>query len=189
MKLIRLGKPANLDKLQLASAEPRRPGSGEVLVRVHASSLNYHDYAVVTGQIASADGRVPMSDGAGVVVEVGPGTDCAGLQPQFAAGDAVISTFFPRWLEGPVTKESTDGVPGDNVDGFACEYATVSALGLTRQPSGYTHAEAGTLPCAALTAWRALMVDGPVRAGETVLVQGTGGVSIFALQFAKAAGA
>ena len=186
MKLIRLGRPASLEQLRLDTAEPRRPGPGEVLVRVRASSLNYHDYAVVTGQIPADEGRVPMSDGAGEVVEVGPALDCAGLQPVLKPGDAVISTFFPRWLDGPVSQE---GVPGDNVDGFACEYATVPALGLTRQPAGYTHAEAATLPCAALTAWRALVVEGALRAGEVVVVQGTGGVSVFALQFAKAMGA
>jgi NADPH:quinone reductase-like Zn-dependent oxidoreductase len=190
MKRIRLGQPAGLEQLRLdTSAEPRVPGPGEVLVRVRASSLNYHDYAVVTGQIPADDGRVPMSDGAGEVVEVGTGIDCAGLQPALKPGDAVLSTFFPRWLDGPVTKAGNRGVPGDHVDGFACEFATVPALALTRQPDGYTHAEAATLPCAALTAWRALVVDGPLCAGEVVVVQGTGGVSLFALQFAKAAGA
>jgi NADPH:quinone reductase-like Zn-dependent oxidoreductase len=160
-----------------------------VLVRVHANCLNYHDYAVVTGQIPAADGRVPLSDGAGEVVEVGPAIESAGMQPKFAPGDAVMSTFFSRWLDGPVSKAATEGVPGDDIDGFACEYATVPALSLTRQPRGYTHAQAATLPCAALTAWRALMVDAPLCIGETVLVQGSGGVSVFALQFAKAAGA
>jgi NADPH:quinone reductase-like Zn-dependent oxidoreductase len=189
MKLIRLHTPAALDNLRVESGEPRRPRAGEVLLRVHGSSLNYHDYAVVTGQIPAADGRVPMSDGAGEVVEVGPDTDAGGTQPPFKAGDAVISTFFPRWHDGSVSKEATEGVPGDNVDGFASEFATVPASCLTRQPTGYSHAEAATLPCAALTAWRALMVDGPLLPGEIVLVQGTGGVSLFALQFAKAAGA
>jgi len=186
MKLIRLGQPASIEQLRVHTAEPRPPGPGEVLVRVRASSLNYHDYAVVAGQIPAADGRVPMSDGAGEIVEVGPEIDCAGLQPTLKPGDAVISTFFPRWLDGPIQQE---GVPGDSADGFACEYATVPALGLTRQPTGYTHAEAATLPCAALTAWRALMVEGSLRPGEVVVIQGTGGVSLFALQFAKAAGA
>jgi NADPH:quinone reductase-like Zn-dependent oxidoreductase len=113
----------------------------------------------------------------------------AGPHPAFKPGDAVMSTFFPRWLDGSVTKEATEGVPGDHVDGFACEFATVPASALTPQPAGYSHAEAATLPCAAVTAWRALMVDGPVLPGDVVLVQGTGGVSLFALQFAKAAGA
>ena len=189
MKLIRIGRPATLQSLSAASGEPRSPVAGEVLVRVHASSLNFHDYAVVTGQIPVADGRVPMSDGAGEVLEVGSGVGNASLHPLFKPGDAVMSTFFPRWLEGSVSKEATEGVPGDHVDGFACEFATVPASALTPQPTGYSHAEAATLPCAAVTAWRALMVDGPLAPGEVVLVQGTGGVSLFALQFAKAAGA
>lgn len=194
MRLMKLGRPASLEALQLHVAEPRRPGPGEVLVRVHASSLNYHDYVVVIGEIPTADGRVPMSDGAGEVVEVGPPLDDGtGAAPApsstFQPGDRVMSLFFPRWHDGPVTKERTDGVPGDNVDGFAGEFVTVPATWLTRQPRGYAHGEAATLPCAALTAWRALMVDGPLQPGEVVVVQGTGGVSVFALQFAKAAGA
>jgi NADPH:quinone reductase-like Zn-dependent oxidoreductase len=187
MNLIRLRQPASLDQLQLARAEPRRPGAGEVLLRVHASSLNYHDYCVVVGEIPAADGRVPMSDGAGVVVEVGPPPQ--GTAAAFKAGDAVMSTFFTRWHDGPVSKDVVRQVPGDDIDGFASEHVTVPASWLTLQPRGYTHAEAATLPCAALTAWRALVVDGPLNPGETVVVQGTGGVSIFALQFAKAAGA
>ena len=187
-RLIKLGQPAALENLRLATADCRPPGPGEALVRVHASSLNYHDYAVVTGQIPTAEGRVPMSDGAGEVVALGeplPGLP----KSAFQVGDRVMSTFFPRWLQGPVTKEVSQGVPGDEVDGFAADYVVVPVLGLTPQPRGYSHAEAATLPCAALTAWRALMVDGPLKAGETVLVQGTGGVSLFALQMAKAVGA
>jgi NADPH:quinone reductase-like Zn-dependent oxidoreductase len=187
MKLIKLGQPAGLEQLQLVMADPRRPGPGEVLVRVHASSLNYHDYVVVTGGIPTPEGRVPMSDGAGEVVEVGPPAQ-EGEMP-FAAGSRVMSTFFPSWRDGGPSKDRTNGVPGDNVDGFASEFVTVPATWLTRQPQGFEHAEAATLPCAALTAWRALMVDGPLCPGEVVVVQGSGGVSIFALQLAKAAGA
>jgi NADPH:quinone reductase-like Zn-dependent oxidoreductase len=189
MKLVRLAQPAGLAQLRLDTAEPRRPGPGEVLMRVHASSLNYHDYCVVAGQIPAADGRVPLSDGAGVVVEVGPPLDGLALGPPWKPGDAVINLFFPRWFDGPVSKEVLAGVPGDHVDGNACEYVTLPAAALTRQPARYTHAQAATLPCAALTAWRALMVDGPLSPGEVVVVQGSGGVSVFALQFAKAAGA
>lgn len=189
MKLIRIRQPAGLDQLWLDAAEPRKPGPGEVLVRVSASSLNFHDYAAVVGRIPTADGRVPMSDGAGEVVEVGPGVASPDLPRSWQVGDRVMSTFFPHWHDGEVTAASLEGVPGDNVDGFACEYVTIPGWALTRQPSGYTHAQAATLPCAALTAWRALMVDGPLRPGETVLLQGSGGVSVFALQFAKAAGA
>ncbi|MBP8305740.1 MAG: NAD(P)-dependent alcohol dehydrogenase [Burkholderiaceae bacterium] len=190
MKQIRLSQPASLDQLKLVtSAEPRRPGPGEVLVRVHASSLNFHDYAVVVGRIPAAEGRVPMSDGAGEVVEVGPALDTVAMQAPLAAGDRVISLFFPRWQDGGPSRTNRAGVPGDHADGYAAEYVTVPAYALTRQPKGYSHAQAATLPCAALTAWRALIVEGPVQQGEVVVVQGTGGVSLFALQFAKLAGA
>ncbi len=189
MKQIRLGRPAGLDQLQVTIADTRRPGPGEVLMRVRASSLNYHDYVVVTGGIPTADGRVPMSDGAGEVVEVGPAVDTPTMQPALMAGDRVLSLFYPKWQDGRPTQARRIGVPGDHIDGFASEYVTVPAFALTRQPNHYTHAQAATLPCAALTAWRALMVEVPLRSGEVVIVQGTGGVSLFALQFAKAAGA
>ena len=189
MKQIRLGKPASLDQLHVATAEPRRPGPGEVLMRVHASSLNYHDYVVVTGGIPAAEGRVPMSDGAGEVVEVGPAFETPAMQAPLAVGDRVLSLFFPKWQDGSPSQQKRLGVPGDHIDGYASEYVTVPAFALTRQPSHYTHVQAATLPCAALTAWRALMVEGGLQAGEVVVVQGTGGVSLFAMQFAKAAGA
>jgi NADPH:quinone reductase-like Zn-dependent oxidoreductase len=124
-----------------------------------------------------------MSDGAGEVVAVGEGVN------EFAIGDHVVSTFFPGWQEGQPEIDDMGTVPGDGVDGFACQQVTMAAIGFTHAPKGYSHAEAATLPCAGLTAWRALMVDGPLKPGETVLIQGTGGVSVFALQFAKVAGA
>lgn len=153
-----------------------------------AASLNYHDYAVVTGQVPAADGRIPLSDAAGEVLEVGEPLDASDGQP-FRPGDRVMSVFFPRWSDGAVSKAVTRGVPGDDIDGFATEVVTLPWRALIRQPRGLSHLESATLPCAALTAWKALMVDGPLLPGETVVVQGTGGVSIFALQFAKAAGA
>lgn len=184
MKAMRLRKPGGLDHLFLdGGVQPRPPAAGEVRVRIHASSLNYHDYVLVSGGIPADDGRVPMTDGAGVVLEAGPGM--VSLKP----GDRVMSLFFPDWQGGRATPENTATLPGDRNHGFACEEVTVPAHWFTRAPAGYSHAEAATLPCAALTAWRALMVDGPLLAGETVLVQGSGGVSVFALQFAKAAGA
>jgi NADPH:quinone reductase-like Zn-dependent oxidoreductase len=124
-----------------------------------------------------------MSDGAGEVVAVGEGVN------EFAIGDHVVSTFFPGWQEGQPEIDDMGTVPGDGVDGFACQQVTMAAIGFTHAPKGYSHAEAATLTCAGLTAWRALMVDGPLKPGETVLIQGTGGVSVFALQFAKVAGA
>lgn len=188
MRTMRLGQPGGLDRLLPATMEPRRPGPGEVLVRVAAASLNYHDYAVVSGRVSTADGRVPLSDAAGEVIEVGGSVEASGTAV-FKAGDRVMSVFFPNWTDGPVSKSATRGVPGDDVDGFAAEYATVPSRALSRQPRGLSHEESAALPCAALTAWKALLVDGPLIAGETVVVQGTGGVSVFALQFAKAAGA
>ncbi|SET21649.1 NADPH:quinone reductase [Nitrosospira multiformis] len=171
------------DRVTLGTCESMTPKAGEITVRIRASSLNYHDYAVVSGMWPPAVPRIPMSDGAGEVIAVGEGVN------EFAIGDHVVSTFFPRWQEGQPETDDMGTVPGDGIDGFACQQVTMPATGFTRAPKGYSHAEAATLACAGLTAWRALMVDGPLKPGETVLIQGTGGVSVFALQFAKVAGA
>ncbi len=171
------------DKLVIETRNDPAPGPGEILVRVRASSLNFHDLAVVYGMIPVADGRIPMSDGAGDVVAVGAGVKA------FKPGDQVLSTFFPNWAGGGPALERVMGVPGDHVDGFAAEHVAMPATAFTRIPKGWTLTEAATLPCAALTAWRALIVDAAIRPGSVVLTQGTGGVSIFALQLAKAAGA
>jgi NADPH:quinone reductase-like Zn-dependent oxidoreductase len=184
MRAIQLRHPASLDNLKLVEMEePAAPGRGEITVRLKASSLNYHDYVVVIGGIPTPEGRIPMSDGAGVVEAVGEGVE------EFKVGDGVVSTFFPDWLEGDVPDRGFTRVPGDGMDGYARERVTMPATAFTRQPAGYSHAEAATLTCAGVTAWRALVPNGNLKAGETVLVQGTGGVSIFALQFAKAMGA
>tara|TARA_R110001599_G_scaffold353883_2_gene602281 strand:- start:7880 stop:8884 length:1005 start_codon:yes stop_codon:yes gene_type:complete len=183
MKVIQVPQPATLDSLKVVERDQPQPGFGEILVRIRASSLNYHDYAVVAGMLPVDDGRIPMSDGAGEVAALGEGVSA------FAVGDKVMSTFFPGWSGGPVSAERTLGVPGDHIDGFAAEYVCMPASAFTPMPRGYTFEEAATLPCAALTAWRALFVENAIRPGTTVLTQGTGGVSIFALQMAKAAGA
>lgn len=184
MKAISLKSPASLDNLKLIDApEPGAPRPGEIKVRVRASSLNFHDFAVVAGMIPTADGRIPMSDGAGDVVAVGAGVT------EFAVGDKVVSTFFPEWLDGRPPDSAFRAVPGDGIDGFAREFVTAPQTSFTHVPKGYTHAEAATLTCAGLTAWRALVVEGQLKAGDTVLTQGCGGVSIFALQIAKAMGA
>jgi NADPH:quinone reductase-like Zn-dependent oxidoreductase len=184
MKAMQIRHPAGLDNLVLADiADAPNPDPGEISVSLKASSLNYHDYAVVMGMIPSADGRIPMSDGAGVVTAVGSGVS------EFQIGDAVVSTFFPDWIDGPIPPVGFTRVPGDGIDGFAREAVTAAATAFTPVPKGFSHAEAATLTCAGLTAWRALVVDGGLQAGSTVLVQGTGGVSVFALQFAKALGA
>lgn len=171
------------DRVGVGSSAAAAPGPGEISVRLHASSLNYHDFAVVSGMWGPSEPRIPMADGAGEVIAVGAGVD------EFAVGDSVVSTFFPDWLDGAPQVEGFATVPGDGIDGYAREVVTVRASAFTRAPRGWSHAEAATLTTAGLTAWRALMADGALQPGDSVLVQGSGGVSIFALQFAKLAGA
>lgn len=184
MKAIQLQQPGGLDHLHLVDLPaPGAPRAGEIQVRIRASSLNYHDLAVVLGRAGTADGRIPMADGAGVVTAVGEGV------AEFAVGDAVVSCFFPQWQSGGKVPFDFKLVPGDGVDGFACELVNLPATAFTHAPMGYTHEEAATLTTAGLTAWRALVVDGRIQAGDTVLVLGTGGVSIFALQMARSMGA
>jgi len=183
MQVAAVKKPGGLDNIVIEERPEPTPGKGEILVRVRASSLNYHDFAVVSGMIPNEDGRIPMSDGAGEVLALGEGVT------QFAVGDKVLSLFFPQWDSGEPELKKLIGVPGDHVDGFAAEMVAMPASAFTRAPANYTLEEAATLPCAALTAWRALMVEAQIKPGDWVLTQGTGGVSIFALQFAKAAGA
>lgn len=184
MKAIALRQPAALENLQRVDlADPGAPAQGEIRVRIHASSLNYHDLGVATGRLPAADGRIPMADGAGVVEAIGAGVT------EFAIGDSVVSTFFPYWLDGGPTVADFKTTPGDGVDGYAREIVVRPAHWFTPAPRNYSHAEAATLTTAGLTAWRALVVDDALKAGDTVLVLGTGGVSIFALQFAKQMGA
>ncbi|MDT3672092.1 MAG: NAD(P)-dependent alcohol dehydrogenase [Aromatoleum sp.] len=186
MKAIRLRRPFGQERFEHVDiADPGAPGAGEIRVRLHASSLNAHDLAVVLGQLPVEDNRIPLSDGAGVVEAVG-----AGVQ-EFAVGDHVVSTFFPRWLAGgpgPLAAGFAT-TPGDGIDGYACEVAVRPATAFTHAPRGWSHLEAATLTTAGLTAWRALVVAGGLKTGDTVLTLGTGGVSVFALQLAKAAGA
>jgi NADPH:quinone reductase-like Zn-dependent oxidoreductase len=184
MKGMTLHSPGGLDRLELVDMpEPGDPGPDEVRVRLHASSLNYHDYGVVSGRMPTQDGRIPMSDGAGVIEAVGEAVT------EFAVGDHVVSCFFPGWLEGPPMVSDFSTTPGDGVDGYAREAVVRPATWFTRAPKGFSHAEAATLTTAGLTAWRALVVNGGLQAGDIVLVLGTGGVSIFALQLAKLMGA
>ncbi len=150
---------------------------------MHASSLNFHDYLVVTGALPTDDGRIPLSDAGGTVEAVGEGV------AEFAVGDRVVSTFFPPWLEGEPKQSNFTAVPGDGMDGYAREQVVRPAAWFTHAPAGYSHAEAATLTTAGLTAWRALTVDNSIKAGDTILTLGTGGVSLFALQFARSMGA
>ena len=167
----------------VGNSDVRAPASGEITVRLHANSLNYHDFAVVSGMWGPTEQRIPMADGAGEVIAVGAEVS------EFKVGDSVVSTFFPEWIDGTPLVEGFGTVPGDGIDGYAREHVTAKATSFTLSPTGYSHAEAATLTTAGLTAWRALMSDDALKPGDTVLVQGTGGVSIFALQFAKMAGA
>lgn len=171
------------DKVVERDSEVRAPQAGEISVRLQANSLNYHDFAVVSGVWGPTEDRIPMADGAGVVTAVGAGVD------EFKVGDKVVSTFFPQWVDGRPHVLGFTTVPGDGIDGYAREQVTASVNSFTLAPNGWSHAEAATLTTAGLTAWRSLMDDGALQPGDTVLIQGTGGVSIFALQFAKMAGA
>ena len=183
MRLVRLRAPGGLDNLKLVEEDHPKPWPGELLVRIRAASLNFHDDLVVHGKIPCADGRIPLSDGAGEVLAVGDDVD------EFEVADSVVSTFWPYWLGGEMTPATKRDVPGESIDGYAREYVCVPAHAFTKAPAGYTHVEAATLPCAGVTAWRGLVVCGQVKPGDTVLILGTGAVSLFALQFAKVAGA
>jgi len=183
MKAMRIGRPASLDNIRPGEAEAPSPGPGEIRVRIRAASVNFRDGLVAKGFFPVADGLIPLSDGAGEVTDAGEGVT------EFKRGDAVVSTFHPAWLDGHMERSQLVSSPGGPADGFACEYATRPATHFTRAPKGLTYAESATLTCAGVTAWRALVTDGHVKPGASVLVLGTGGVSLFALQFAKAAGA
>jgi NADPH:quinone reductase-like Zn-dependent oxidoreductase len=184
MKAVVARKPAKLQSMEVIDLpDPGTPGVGQIRVRLHANSLNYHDYAVANGAIPTADGRILMSDGAGVVEAVGEDVT------EFAVGDRVVSVFFPYWQDGVPPHGNFSHVPGDGLDGYAREAVVTPAHWFTRAPRGWSHTDAATLPCAALTAWRALVVEGGIKAGDSVLILGTGGVAVFALQFAKMMGA
>lgn len=186
MRLYRLSGPAGDDRLRLDTADVPRPGPREVLVRIDAVSLNYRDLMVADGRYAQgavADGLVPCSDGAGEVVEAGPGVDA--VQP----GDRVAGLFMARWQGGPYEERYGASALGGAVDGVLAEYAVFDQEAVVRVPNHLTVTEAATLPCAGVTAWNALFGGTPLRPGEDVLVQGTGGVSLFAMAFARQAGA
>jgi NADPH:quinone reductase-like Zn-dependent oxidoreductase len=174
-------QPAELPELQIAP--------GTVLIKIHAVSLNYRDLMMVRGLYnpRMALPRIPCSDGAGEVVAVGEGVS------RVRVGHRVCGIFMQRWLDGPLTAEKSEAALGGDVDGMLAGYALLNQDGVVRFPEHLTYEEAATLPCAGVTAWNALHHGGdparPALAGETVVIQGTGGVSLFALQFAKLLGA
>ena len=179
---MQLSKPGGLDKIQLVETDIPRIRDNEILVKVAASSLNYHDLLVALGSIPTEDKRVLLSDASGEVVETGDSVS------KWNVGDQIMSVCFPKWIEGRPKREYLSFV-GENEDGYATEYIALTETAVTKIPKGWSPTEVATLPCAGLTAWRALIDEGNLQTGETVLIQGTGGVSIFALQLAKSMGA
>ncbi len=185
MKAAVIERPG-LDNLKIEELPTPEPGPGEVLVRLRAASLNYRDTLTVVGGYGSRQKQarlIPLSDGAGEVAKLGPGAE------RWRLGDRVIGCLLPDWQGGEISEEKSAVSLGGSVDGCAAEYRVFQAIGLVRTPEHLSDIEAATLPCAALTAWSAVITQGRVGPGDTVLTQGTGGVSLFALQFARLAGA
>ena len=178
-----------LEHLQTAELPMPNAAPGTVLIKIHAVSLNYRDLLMVKGLYnpKMALPRIPCSDGAGEIVAIGEGVT------RVAVGDRVCGIFMQRWLDGTLTADKSKAALGGDVDGMLAEYVVLHEDGVVRFPAHLTYEEAATLPCAGVTAWNALQHGGdparPVTVGETVLIQGTGGVSIFALQFAALLGA
>ncbi|MDP3172842.1 MAG: NAD(P)-dependent alcohol dehydrogenase [Phenylobacterium sp.] len=185
MKAYELQSTSGLDGLQLVDKPMPVAGPGEVLVRIKAATLNYRDLLILKGGYGSRQKSpvIPLSDGAGVVEALGPGV------MGFAVGDRVIGGFFETWQGGPPSQEKFASALGGMADGVLCEYRVFRQDNLTRTPDHLTDEEAASLPCAGVTAWSAVMNFSPAKPGDVVLTQGTGGVSLFALQFAKLAGA
>ena len=172
-----------IDSLDFVERPTPTPGPGEVLVGVRAVSFNYRDLMMIKGLYTPkmALPRIPCSDGAGEVVAVGAGVTL------WKPGDRVAGIFMQNWLDGPLTAAKSRGALGGDIDGMLADYVVLQETGLVPIPEHLSFQEAATLPCAAVTAWNALAA-GDLRPGSTVLIQGTGGVSIFALQFAKQRG-
>jgi NADPH:quinone reductase-like Zn-dependent oxidoreductase len=174
-----------VDNLALVERPDPAPAAGELLLRIRAVSLNYRDRLMVAGSYNPRQKLplVPCSDAVGEVLAVGDGVQ------GFAPGDRVCPLFAPRWLAGEPDRERMRTTLGGPLDGVLRERMTIAAESVVRPPAHLDDVEAATLPCAALTAWSALVVQGRLRAGETVLVLGTGGVALFALQIARLHGA
>ena len=185
MKVFELRGAFGIDSLKLAERPDAALKPGQARVRVRATSLNYRD--LMTVKHGGARGvklpLIPLSDGAGEVVETGPGVT------RVKPGDRVMGIFMQTWLAGEPTQAHAASALGGAIDGMLAEHVVLHEDGLVHVPDYLSYEEAATLPCAALTAWQGLMTKGGMQAGDTILVLGTGGVSIFALQFASIAGA
>lgn len=173
------------ENLKIVELPDPHPGPGQAVVRVRACSLNYRDLVVMRGGYGSGVKAplTPLSDGAGEVIAVGPGVT------RVKPGDRVAAAFMQDWIEGPADDRKANSALGGAIDGMMAEQVCLNAEGLVHFPGHLSFEEAAALPCAAVTAWHALFHSGGLKPGESVLVLGTGGVSIFALQFAKMAGA
>ncbi len=173
-----------IDALKIADRPVPKPGHGQVLVKVFAVALNYRDLLVIKGKYSRnlPLPLVPCSDGAGEVVETGEGVS------RVKKGDRVAGIFMQKWLAGQLNEEKAASALGGSLDGMLAEYVVLHEDGLVRVPEHLSHEEGATLPCAGVTAWHAVIEEG-LKPGETVLTLGTGGVSLFALQFARMAGA
>ena len=185
MKQIRIGSSFGLQDLKVDTVDHPSPSFGEVLVRVKAVSLNYRDWEIINGQYHTVygPGLVPLSDGAGEVADVGAGVT------GFNVGDRVIGSFWQGWTAGPLADSLDAQTLGGPLNGLMSEYQVLPESGLVKAPSNLDFAQASTLPCAGVTAWQSLVVEGKIKSGDWVLIQGTGGVSIFALQIAQMHGA
>ena len=184
MKVWQVAREWSIDGMEMVDRPEPEPGPGQIVVRMRAASLNYRDLLTVQGKGGAYKlPLIPFSDGAGEIVAVGQGVS------RVAVGDRVCPMFFQSWFDGGPSASGRRYALGGTRPGVLQELMVLDAEGVTRIPDHLTFAEAATLPCAALTAWRALFDEAHLQPGQTVLVQGTGGVSIFALQFAKLAGA
>jgi NADPH:quinone reductase-like Zn-dependent oxidoreductase len=181
MKSYHLDQAGSLVGLVLRERDVPRPGPREVLVRMRANSLNARDLGVIYGVRRIPPGAVPVTDGAGSIEALGDGVQ------RFGIGERVVTTFHPDWPGGPRPPVLRQDL--NIVEGMLAEYAVVHEDALVRAPAHLSFEEAATLPCAALAAWNALLATGPLYPSDNVLVQGSGGVSVFALQFAKCFGA
>lgn len=179
------GAAGGLDGLRLCDEPVPSPQRGELLLRIKAVALNYRDIAIPLGRYVrdARHGLVPCSDAAAEVVEAGEGVD------DYRPGDRVVSAFHPRWFGGPMPPTANSDSYGSGQDGWLTEYKVVSREAVVGIPAAISDERAATLPCAGVTAWNALGGPNPVRAGQTVLTLGSGGVSVFALQLAKVLGA